>query len=114
MAAADVMIPSANTKLAEARQDCLDALAAHAAMHDAAVALGLFNEVPAGAAEWAHAVLGQLNAAQNATAHNALTAALNANQTVTVAWREGAAVDVAVEADASGNTRVVFQSGRGH
>jgi hypothetical protein len=108
------MIPSANTKLAEARQDCLNALAAHAAMHDAAVAIGLFDHVPAGAAEWAHAVLAQLTEGQNATAHNALTDALNANQTVTVAWREGAAVDVAVEADANGNPRVVFQSGRGH
>jgi hypothetical protein len=108
------MVPSANDKLASERQHCLDALAQHAAMEAVANALGLFDNVPANHAAWAHTVLAQLNDGQNATAHNTLTTRLNANQKVTVDWRVSTSVDVVVENDADGNPVVVFLSGDGH
>ena len=110
MAAAAPMTGGANQKLADARQDCLDALAAHAALHDAAQALGLFDMLDATQAAQAHAVLGALTANQNTTAHSAITNALTANRSVTVDWQaQDAGLDVAVETSADGSVLVVFK-----
>ena len=114
MAAALVMIPAGNGKLANARQQCIDALAAHASLHDAAEALGLFDAVAAEHAAWAHQVLGQLTANQNTTAHSAISNALNANHSVTLKYEQQDGVDVIVEADPAGGVIVTFKAPAGH
>jgi hypothetical protein len=114
MAAALVMIPAGNDKLANARQQCIDALAAHASLHDAAQALGLFDVVAAEHAPWAHQVLGQLTANQNTTAHSAISNALNANQSVTLQYERHDGIDVVVQADPAGGVIVVFKAPYGH
>jgi hypothetical protein len=114
MAAAAVLIPAANARLATARQQCMEALAAHPSLHDAAVALGLFEGIAAEHAAWAHEVLGQLSAHQNTTAHTAISNALHANQSVTLQWQEGGAIDVDVQPESAGGVTVVFKSPSGH
>jgi hypothetical protein len=109
------MIPAGNDKLSTAHAECLEALAAHASLHDAAEALGLFDGiVNAADAAWAHEVLGQLTANQNTTAHTAISNALHANQSVTLQYQEDAAIDVVVQADPAGGVIVVFKSPSGH
>ena len=114
MAAAAVLIPAANAKLATARQQCMEALAAHASIHNAAVALGLFEGIAAEHAAWAHEVLGQLTGDQNTTAHAAISDALHANQSVTVQWQVDDTIDVDVQPDSAGGMTVVFKSPVGH
>jgi hypothetical protein len=108
------MIPAGNDKLATARDECLAALAAHASLHDAAEALGLFDNVDPAHAPWAHQVLGQLTANQNTTAHSAISNALNAGQSVTLQYEQQDGIDVVVEADPAGGVTVTFKAPEGH